>query len=107
MIQLYVKEDFRDKETKAIYEQGQIIEVTEERFDEIAENLGSKFVAKVIIEELDDIHIQSSEVAESEEETEEVVYPNHIGGGNYELSDGSKVKGKQAAIDAENTLSEE
>lgn len=105
MIKLYVKDDFRDKETKAIHEKGDIIEVTEERFAEIAENLGSKFVAKVIIEELDDI--QAAEESEPEQEAETVEYPNHIGGGNYELSDGSKVKGKQAAIDAENTLSAE
>ncbi len=36
--------------------------------------------------------------------TEPTEFPKHLGGGNYELSDGSNVKGKQAAIDAEAAL---
>lgn len=101
MIKLYVKDDFRDKETKAIHEKGDIIEVSEERFAEIAENLGSKFVAKVIIEELDDINTSEEPEKKVDPSAE---YPKHIGGGNYELSDGSKVKGKQAANEAQKAL---
>lgn len=40
-------------------------------------------------------------------EDEEVLeYPHHLGGGTYELSNGEKVKGKEAAIEAENALNE-
>lgn len=37
-------------------------------------------------------------------ENEASDFPKHVGGGQYELSDGSKVKGKDAAIEAENAL---
>lgn len=33
-------------------------------------------------------------------------FPKHVGGGQYELSDGSKVKGKDAAVEAESALAE-
>lgn len=32
------------------------------------------------------------------------VWPKHLGGGNYELSDGEKVKGKEAAHEAQALL---
>jgi hypothetical protein len=41
--------------------------------------------------------------AETDEEVAKV-FPNHIGGGKYELSNGEKVKGKEVAIEAENAL---
>lgn len=108
MVKLYVKQRFADKETKVIYEQGQIIEVTEERFHEIAENLGADFVAKVTIEELGAVEPivvaepETPDIPESVEESSE--FPKSTGGGYYELSDGSKVRGKDAALEAENTL---
>jgi len=40
------------------------------------------------------------------EEDEVLEYPHHLGGGTYELSNGEKVKGKEAAIEAENALNE-
>lgn len=40
-------------------------------------------------------------VDEPEEDKE---FPKHTGGGFYELSNGEKVKGKEAAIEAENAL---
>ncbi|KOS60897.1 hypothetical protein FJQ98_20485 [Lysinibacillus agricola] len=41
-----------------------------------------------------------------QEETKEQVseFPKHTGKGYYELSDGTKVKGKEEAIEAENAL---
>ena len=39
------------------------------------------------------------EVVDEVEETEEIE-PKHLGGGYYELPDGTKIKGKQNAIDA-------
>ncbi|EOR25013.1 hypothetical protein A499_06415 [Niallia nealsonii AAU1] len=38
------------------------------------------------------------------EEGEEDVFPKHTGGGYYELSNGEKVKGKEAAEKAEDEL---
>lgn len=43
--------------------------------------------------------IYLADIQEDEEE-----FPKHIGGGHYELSNGEKVKGKQEAIDAEQSL---
>lgn len=39
-----------------------------------------------------------------EEPAEDEEFPKHVGGGNYELSDGSKVKGKEKAAEAEAQL---
>lgn len=43
------------------------------------------------------------EPVEEVEETE-ATYPRHAGGGWYELSDGSRVQGREAAHDAEEAL---
>lgn len=37
-------------------------------------------------------------------EKETVEYPNHVGGGFYELPDGSRVRGRDKAIEAMDTL---
>jgi len=42
--------------------------------------------------------------AEGFEQTENSEFPKHTGGGYYELSNGEKVKGKDAAIEAEKAL---
>ena len=47
---------------------------------------------------------QAGDKAESQED--EVEFPKHVGGGNYEPSDGSKVKGKDKAVEAEAQLKE-
>lgn len=41
---------------------------------------------------------------ENEDDAEDEEFPKHVGGGNYELSDGSKVKGKEKAAEAEAQL---
>lgn len=42
--------------------------------------------------------------APAAEETEQEIFPKHVGGGTYELSNGEKVKGKEAAIKAQQAL---
>lgn len=82
---------FRDKHTKKVYEKGTTINVAEVRLDEIIENLGEDFV-EVVGETNDTIENPNTE------------FPEHSGGGFYILSNGEKVRGKQAAIEAENAL---
>ena len=43
----------------------------------------------------------------NEGDDQDIVYPIHVGGGHYELSNGEKVKGKEAAIEAEAALQEQ
>lgn len=81
-----VLKKFRDKETKEVYDPQKEIELTEERANEIVANLGDDFIS----------------VIEEPETIEE--FPKHLGGGNYELSNGDKVKTKEAAIAAEQAL---
>jgi hypothetical protein len=73
---------FSDAEAKKIRQEGEIIDLSVERFAEI----------KSINENL---------IEETEDTTE---YPNHIGGGVYQLSNGDKVKGKDEALKSEETL---
>lgn len=82
---------FRDKHTKDVYEKGTTINVAEVRLDEIIENLGEDFV-EVVGETNDTIENPNTE------------FPEHTGGGFYILSNGEKVRGKQAAIEAEDAL---
>ena len=80
-----VIERFRDKYTKVIYEVGREIELTDEK--RIADLQKRKLIGEAI-----------------EEPTAE---PKHVGGGMYELPDGTRVKGKQAAFDAMNGSDED
>ena len=45
-------------------------------------------------------------VETDKDETYGPEFPKHVGGGQYELSDGSKVKGKDAAVEVESALAE-
>lgn len=81
-----VLKPFRDTHTKLIQKEGILIEVSEERAAEIVKNLGEGFI---------------KEVSAVEDE-----FPKHTGGGYYELSNGEKVKGKDAAFEAEKALPE-
>ncbi|MBO0419100.1 hypothetical protein JZO80_02915 [Vagococcus fluvialis] len=95
---LKVLKPFIDKHTKETYEIGQEIEVTEKRGFEIIYStiLGPSFVVPIL-----------DEVNDNEGDNQDVVYPHHTGGGHYELSNGEKVKGKEAAIEAEAALQEQ
>lgn len=84
---------FRDlQDNDHIYQPGELYEgvQTNERLEELS---GTKNkIGKKLIEE----------IAEAEPE-----FPKHVGGGQYELSNGEKVKGKDAAIEAEKALHDE
>ena len=95
-MKLRVLKEFIDKHTKETCEIGQEIEVTEKRGFEIIYSpiLGPSFVVPIL-----DV--------DNEDDDKNVVYPIHAGGGHYELSNGEKVKGKEAAIKAEAALQEQ
>lgn len=94
MKKLLVLQGFRDIHTKQEYVPNTVIDMTEERAAEIVTNLGRDFVAEV-------------QIVEQEAEGQDPEFPKHTGGGYYELSDGTKVQGKEAAIEAEQALAEE
>lgn len=75
---------FRDKYTKEIYLPGKEIDLTGETRIADLQNRGL--------------------IGES---IEELIEPKHIGGGYYELPDGTRIKGKQAAIEAMNGSDED
>lgn len=50
------------------------------------------------------IYLAEVVIDEQEPKADESEYPKHTGGGYYELSNGERVKGKDEAIEAENTL---
>jgi len=86
--------DFKDLEdNKYLYKEGKPfpregVEVSERRLAILSTDQNA--AKKVLIEKV--------------EEDEEDVFPKHTGGGYYELSNGEKVKGKEAAEKAENEL---
>lgn len=83
--------DFKDlKDKNHIYYKGDPFpregaEVSEERIQELASENNKRNT--VLIEAVEE-------------------YPKHTGGGHYELSNGEKVRGKDAAIEAEEALKE-
>lgn len=90
--------DFKDLEdNKYLYKVGKPfpregIEVSERRLAILSTDQNA--AKKVLIEK----------VEEGEDEDEDEVFPKRTGGGYYELSNGEKVKGKEAAEKAENEL---
>lgn len=76
---------FSDMENKVIRKPGEIFEVTEERAEQIIA-----------------ANPELIEHVEAEEGKPE--FPKHIAGGMYLLSNGEKVKGKEAAFKAEEAL---
>jgi len=74
-------------------------EPSEERIAELAGNqnrLGMRLIVKVA----DQPNVQS----DTQQGEPDSKFPKHIGGGVYELSNGEKVKGKDAAIAAQAEL---
>ena len=71
-------------DVKKIRYEGEIFDLSEEHFAELMS------INENLIEETEDI----------------IEYPNHIGGGFYQLSDGKKVRGKDEALKAEEALKE-
>ncbi|MCD5001186.1 hypothetical protein IV487_01745 [Enterococcus saccharolyticus] len=87
---------FRDlQDNDRVYQPGELYEGAQstERLEELS---GTKNkIGKKLIEEIE-------EVTEAEPD-----FPKHVGGGQYELSNGEKVKGKDAALAAEKALHDE
>lgn len=78
-----ILKSFSDKENKCIQHEGKEIEMTDERAEQIIS-----------------AHPELIEVLE--DSTTE--FPKHVGGGLYLLSNGEKIKGKDAALEAEEKL---
>ncbi|MDR7870312.1 MAG: hypothetical protein RIN55_05600 [Tissierellaceae bacterium] len=75
---------FSDKEFKKVLLEGETVEMSEERVEYIIS--------------------QNENLIEPLEEFNDV-FPRHLGGGYYVLSNGEKIKGKEEAIKAEEELS--
>lgn len=114
MIKILALQTFRDLKAGVIRQPSFVFEGTPERFEELKANLGDGFVVEVrIVEETIPDPFANADLGELADEvavddavttvTEEA-YPKHVGGGYYELSNGEKVKGKEAAIEAEKAL---
>ena len=73
---------FTDGEAKKIRREGENIDLSVERYAEIM-SINDKLL---------------------EETEDKIEYPNHIGGGYYQLSNGEKIKGKDEALKAEEAL---
>lgn len=93
MAKYKVLKPFKNKNTKNWYDTGQEIELSVERANEMIAN--QKKRGGGFLERID----ETSHTADGE-------YPKHVGGGHYELSDGSKVQGKEKAAEAEKALQE-
>jgi hypothetical protein len=78
-----ILKSFSDKENKCIQHEGSEIEITEERAEQIMS-----------------AHPELIKVLEESA----LEFPKHVGGGLYVLSNGEKIKGKAAALEAEEKL---
>jgi hypothetical protein len=81
-----VLKSFSDKENKCIQTEGQVIELDEER---------AQFIISFRPDLIELVEDDKADVPE---------FPKHTGGGYYELSNGEKIEGKDAALKAEETL---
>ena len=124
MIKILVLQTFRDLKAGVIRQPSFVFEGTPERFEELKANLGDGFVVEVrIVDETiedpfanvdlgelaDEAAVEEFITVEDETSTQEsdekvISEPKHLGGGYYELSNGEKVKGKEAAIEVEKAL---
>lgn len=87
-MELKVIKDFHDKETHKLHKKGQFYSHSDEsRVDFL--------IDKGFLSE------ESKQTPRKEDNSD---YPNHVGGGYYELSNGEKVKGKEEAQKAQDEL---
>lgn len=97
-----VLKNFRDKETGRLLLAGQSYSHEDQaRLDNLIE-LG--FLQGAAVGEVKDNKEEGGQEDGQSEGTEEDSFPKHTGGGNYELSNGEKVKGKDKALAAEKEL---
>ncbi|WMJ78477.1 MULTISPECIES: hypothetical protein [unclassified Sedimentibacter] len=85
-MKVQILKTFLDAENKCIQKEGKEIEITEERAEQIIS------IRPDLIEV----------IGNAEGDTPE--FPKHTGGGYYELSNGEKIKGKDAVLKAEEAL---
>lgn len=127
MIKVLTLKLFKDLKAGVLRQPDFVFDATPERFEELKSNLGDGFVVEVrIVEETIKDPFANTDLGELADEvavddavttvTEEIyqgsdyvgvnveTYPKHTGGGYYELSNGEKIKGKDAAIEAEKAL---
>ena len=127
MIKVLTLKLFKDLKAGVLRQPDFVFDATPERFEELKANLGDGFVVEVrIVEETIPDPFANTDLGELADEvavddavttvTEEIyqgsdyvgvnveTYPKHVGGGYYELSNGEKIKGKDAAIEAEKAL---
>ena len=71
---------------------------------EFVDDIKEDEVVTTVMEEIVPDDEKGLGVAVSNHEVATTTYPHHIGGGYYGLSNGEKVKGKEAAIEAEKAL---
>ncbi|WP_245807758.1 hypothetical protein [Halobacillus massiliensis] len=90
---------FTDADTRQVYQEGDNFprrgQVTEERVQELSSNENK--LKKPLIEPF-------NVITNAEDALKEDEFPKHTGGGYFELSNGEKVKGKEAAVEAEKEL---
>ena len=95
-----VKKMFKDTDGR-IYDPNHKYESTDEERVEALSTENNKY-KEPFIEIIEEVE-QKEDGLEGGEGAE---YPKHTGGGYYELSNGEKVQGKDAAIEAEKELNE-
>lgn len=93
MIKARVLISFSDKENNKVQVEGNIIEISEERFNHI------KSINNNLLEETEDN-------PNDNKDDDTLEFPKHSGGGWYLLSNGEKIKGKEEAMLAEEELQE-
>lgn len=97
-----VVKDFTDlKDEGHIYRSGDTYpregsDLDEDRAEELATDVNKR--KEILIETVE---------SENKQDDDNNVYPKHSGGAYFELSNGDKVQGKQAAIEAEKALKED
>lgn len=101
---------FTDRDGNKVRTPEEEFEVTEERLSVLSSSPKGPFVEVISEVEESEEDEQSEETKktdpeeEKEADEEELDFPVHAGGAYYKLSNGKKVKGKEAAIEAEKEL---
>lgn len=94
---------FTDRDGNKVRTPEEEFEVTEERLSVLSSSPKGPYVEVISeVEESQTNDVDSEEEKEADEE--ELDFPIHAGGAYYKLSNGKKVKGKEAAIEAEKEL---
>lgn len=90
---------FIDKESKRGYSIGNVYESND------SERIAF-LINKGFLEGTHNDESSSEDTENNDNESPEIEFPKHVGGGYYELSNGEKVKGKEEAFASEKELQE-